>query len=202
MSKSKRTFFIAGTVLLVVTLGVLIALNAKQVLDAVGVSTEPPVFSFNKAVAPGWWNTENYNNQADKDYNGDEPIEKLPVARMNVFKGTKGDGATACFVMYEYYNYTVDTSALYDKAKPASSADIQVERLDDSQASLNTPDGNKSFVLHNYETSGTGSENSMKGTSYGFIPLNDGYIEISGVCPTGDELSDTISVMSAVSLVK
>ena len=201
MAKNKRTLFFISIGVLILAAGVFIALNAKQVLLAVGVSSKPPVFSFDESAAPGWWNTANYNNQANET-NGDEAIEKSPVARMNVFKGTKGDGATACFVMYEYYNYAADTDELYDKAKPAGAADITVERLEDSKASIKTPDGDKILTLVNYATSGPGAENSMKGTSYGFLTLSDGYVRISGVCPSGEELNEATKAVSAVSLVR
>lgn len=60
----------------------------------------------------------------------------------------------------------------------------------------------KSFTLTKYEVIGPGSENSMKGLSYGWVDLGDGYISVSGVCPTASELDDTLAAIGATSLVK
>ena len=205
MAKNKRVFLFAGVGFVILMAAVIIAvLNTQQVLSIFGISSKAPVFVFNQSAAPGWWNADNYNNQASadpKDKNS-EPINTLSVARMNIFKGTKGDGATACFVMFAYYNHPADASTLHNPHKPGSTANITVQSLKDTTAFINTPSGTKSYVIHNYATSGPGSENSMKGTSYALVDLGNGYITVDGVCPTGGELEGVTSAMGAVSLVK
>ena len=90
---NEQPCWLLGGIVLLVVIAICIALNAKQVLSAVGVSSKPPVFTFNESSAQGWWAAENYNSQAsmakEKDFKGDEPIDKLSVASINVFKGKK-----------------------------------------------------------------------------------------------------------------
>ncbi len=208
MAKNKRTtLLVVGGIVLLVVIAICIALNAKQVLSAVGVSSKPPVFTFNESSAQGWWAAENYNSQAsmakEKDFKGDEPIDKLSVASINVFKGKKGDNATACFVMFSYYDYKTDIAKLKaEKDAGVTQGDSKFQNVGDLQSSISTPDGIKSFTLTKYELSGPGTENSMKGMSYGWVELGKGYIQVSGVCPTATELDDTLQISEAISLVK
>lgn len=204
LKNRKILYFVGVGIVALVGIGVLVTLNMKQAVNDTDVSSVAPTFHFDQSAAPGWWNTENYNNQAssDDDSLGSEVTQKLPVARMSIFKGAKGDGATACFVMYAYYNYAADLDVLRGNNKEVNTAGTNVQQLEDAELSIDTPDGKVSYTLHQYALSGPDRKNSMNGTSYGFVDLNDGYIQISGVCPTGDDLSDAMSVMSAVSLVK
>ncbi|MFZ1301151.1 MAG: hypothetical protein WAQ27_01045 [Candidatus Microsaccharimonas sp.] len=200
-------YIVIGSIAILVSVSLLFLLNSSQVLRLVGVSKSVPVFTFTDSKAPGWWAAENYNSQAsmstEEDYQGSEPIDKLSVASMNVFKGKKGDNATACFVMFTYYDYSTDVAKLKATSDTELSKDGSgYKYVGDMQSTINTPDGVKSYTLAKYELSGPGTENSMKGTSYGWIKLNQGHIQVSGVCPTAAELDDTAQISEAISLVK
>lgn len=207
-SKNKRNLYIAigfvGILAIAITLFIL---NSTEILRAVGISKSVPAFTFNQSKAPNWWATENYNSQAsmknEKEYQGSEPIDKLSVARINVLKGKKDEYATACFVMFNYYDYKIDIAKLKaEKDAGNSKGGSKFQNVGDIQSSINTPEGDKSFTLTKYELSGPGTENSMKGMSYGWVELDEGYIQVGGVCPTAPELDDTAHVSATVSLVK
>jgi hypothetical protein len=208
MTKNKRNWLISiASVGILAILGALFVLNSNQILLAVGVTQPTPAFSFNESKASGWWAAENYNSQVsmskEKDYQGDEPIDKLSVASMNVFKGKKGDNATACFVMFSYYDYKTDIARLKaEKDAGTRQGDSEFQNVGDVQSTISTPEGVKSYTLTKYELSGPGTENSMKGMSYGWVELDKGYIQVSGVCPTAVELGDTVQISEAVSLAK
>lgn len=196
-------FIIAASFGALVTLSLLFVLNSDQVLRAIGVSKPAPVFVFNQAKAPGWWAAENYNSQASstEDDEEGEPIDKLPVASMNLFKGKKGDNATACFVMFSYYNYKADVAQLKKDKDSESLASTSMKKIGEDSLLFDALGKDTSFVLTKYELIGPDSENSMKGMSYGWVDLGDGYLSVSGVCPTGAELDDTFTAISAIKLM-
>jgi len=207
-SKNKRNWRVAiGVLGILAVLSLVFVLNSSQIVRVMGVSKPAPIFVFNQSKASGWWSAENYNSQAsmvkEKDYQGSDPIEKLSVASMNLFKGKKGDSMTACFVMFSYYDYHTDLAKLKaEKDAGASQGGMKFQNVGDIQSSINTPDGIKPYTLTKYELSGPGAETSMKGMSYGWVELNKGYIQVSGVCPTAAELDETTEVSDAISLVR
>ncbi len=185
-------------------LSTLLALNMSQALQFIGAEKPVPVLAFDASKAPGWWATKNYNTQASvtEDYEGTEPIDKLPVATINVFKGQEGEYATACFVMFAYYDYAVDVDQLKKDKENGYSKDMSGKNIGEDTASVDVLGEAKSFTLTKYEFIGPDSENAMKGMSYGWVGLDKGHISVSGVCPTGAELDETLPMISAVSLAR
>lgn len=208
MTKNKKiAYIIAGTVVITAVLGSLVVLNATHTLRATGASksASAPIFIFNETKALDWWAAENYNSRASTDentYQGSEPIGKLPVASMSVFKGKKGEYATACFVMFSYYDYRADVVQLKKDKDSEVLTGTSMKKIGESVLSINALGTTKSFTLTNYELIGEDAESAMKGMSYGWVELGDKHISVSGVCPTGSELDETFSVIGAVSLVE
>ena len=206
MTKNKKAVvIIVCSLAILIGLGVTYILNSTQILRAVGLSKPAPVFVFNESKAPGWWAAENYNSRdstkPDK-YEGSEPIEKLPVASMNVFKGEKGQYKTACFILSSYYDYKTDTAQLSKNKEDEVRASTSMRKIGDSNVSINMFGEPKSFTMKNYELVGPDAENAMKGMSYGWIEAGDGYVGVNSVCPTASELDETSAVIGALSLVK
>lgn len=206
MTKKKKIIvIIIGIAGLLAILGTVFALNSEQILRTLGVTKPAPVFSYKDTKAPGWWATDNYNSQESvnrDEYKGSEPIDELPVASVNVFKGKKGQYATACFVMFSYYDYKTDTAKLLEEKNREVAASDSMKKIGNETLSINAVGETKSFTLAQYELIGPDAENSMKGMSYGWVDLGDGYMSVSGVCPTAAELGDTVDAISAISLVR
>ncbi len=207
ITHKRKWLIVFSSIGIVVVLGVLLVLNLNKAPLASGVKDPAPVFTFNGSKAPGWWAVKNYNSQAststESEYQGSEPIDKLPIASINVNKGKDGEYATACFVMFTYYDYRTDIAKLKaEKDAGTTQGESKFQNVGDMQSTISTPEGIKSYTLTKYELSGPGTENSMKGMSYGWVELNDGYIQVSGVCPTETELDDTAHISEAVSLAK
>ncbi len=202
MIKNKKIkYSVIGLVGILVVVGLLIALNSPQILRALNISSTPAVFIFNESKAPGWWSAENYNSQAStKNYEGSEPIDKLSVASMNVFKGKKGEFKTACFVMFSYYDYAVDVAQLKKNKDSESLSSGSMKNVGESTLSFDVFNTPKDFTLTKYELTGPDAENAMKGMSYGWVNTGSGHISVSGVCPTAGELDDTVQVIGAMSL--
>ena len=206
MTKSKKiTLVVVLSFVVVVALGVVFALHSTQILRAVGVTKPAPIFTFDQSRATGWWAADNYNSSDSTEpdtYEGTEPIEKLPVASMNVFKGKKGEYATACFVMLSYYDYKADVVQLKKDKENEVLASTSMKKIGEDTVSVNVLGAEKSVALTKYELVGPDAENAMKGMSYGWADTGNGYLSVSGVCPTAVELDDTLSAASAVSLEK
>ena len=205
MTKNKKTAYIAVGILgILLASSAAFALNSQQILRAVGVSKPIPVFSFDESKAPGWWAADNYNSRAsttEEKYEGTEPIEKFPVASMNVFKGQKGEYETACFVLFSFYDYKTDVAQLKKDKDSEVFNSTSMKKVGESTVSVDALGTVRTFTLANYELVGPDAENAMKGMSYGWVDTGDGYISVSGVCPSSDELKDTLEAVDAISLM-
>lgn len=195
-------------VLLVIIVGALLVFNnpfSTTLKKAVGITSSVPTFAFNEQDASGWWAADNYNSKENvtKDYKGDTPKDKLSVASRNIFqsKDTKVD---SCFVMYAYYDYSVDTDALLKTKEDysADSSNLTLNKIGTQTLSINTPEGPKSYALHEYAFTGPDSKQMQRGMSLGYVHLSNGYISINGVCPEGDQIASTVLGMKSISLVK
>ncbi len=206
MTKNKKiTYILIVAASILAALTIVFILNSNQILQAAGITKSAPVFIFNDSKVPGWWAADNYNSRESTDpqnYEGSEPINTLPVASMNIFKGNKGEHKTACFVMFSYYDYKVDVVQLKKDKQSEVSASTTMKGIGEDTTSIILLGETKNLTLMNYELIGPDAENAMKGMSYGWVDLKDGYVSVSGVCPTSDELGDTMSVITAISLVK
>ena len=206
MIKNQKLILVFTPLALLMVAGILFAFNSEKVLGLIGSTLKDPIFVFSQDKAPDWWAAKNYNAQEsanEEEYQRDSPIDKLPVASIHAFKGIEGDGRTDCFVSLSYYDYKTDLSKLKaEKDAGMPSGDFSMNEVGQSEASLTIFGGSKTIIMNNYELSGAGSENSMKGMSYGWIEGVDGYIEVSGVCPTANELGQVADVTPAISLVK
>ncbi|MDB5162571.1 MAG: hypothetical protein JWN28_178 [Candidatus Saccharibacteria bacterium] len=203
-SNKKLTYTLIGVFGILIALSLIFILNSTQILRAIGVTQPAPVFTFNVSKAPGWWAAQNYNSRASAtdDYQGSEPVDKLPVASMTVFKGKQGEYATACFVMFSYYDYKVDVNQLKTDKDSETQAGTSMQKTSEQSLSIDAFDKARNFTLTSYELIGPDAKNAMKGMSYGWVEVDNGYVSVSGVCPTSGELDDTYSTIEAMSLVK
>ena len=196
---------IVVALVLVVAVGVLFAFNSSRILNTIGVTKPAPVFTFDQSKAPEWWAADNYNSKAStkpENYEGSEPIDKLPVASMNVFIGKKGEYKTACFVLFSYYDYKADTEQLKKNKENEVLASSSMKKVGEGASTITILGETKPVAMVNYELVGPDAENSMKGMGYGWVGLDDGYVSVNSVCPTAGELGDTQAAMNAISLVR
>lgn len=204
MAKSKKvTVSIIVIVLILVVGGVLVALNYSEVMRAVGVTKPAPVFVYDESKGAGWWAVDNYNareSATDDNYEGTDPIESLPVANINVFSGEKGTYATACFVMFSYYDTKVDVAQLKKDKEQESLKSGTMRKVGQSKATLDVLGEAKEVTITNYTLVGQAAENSMRGMGYGWIDTDKGYISVSSVCPTPEELDSVTVPVAAMKL--
>ena len=205
MRKNKKTpYIVVGIIVVLAVFGLAFAFKSNQILQTKVVPKSAPIFTFTKSNAPGWWAGGNFNARASatNDYKGSEPVEKLSVASMNVYNSEEGEYATACFIMFSYYDYKGDVERLKTDKEAEVLASASMKKIGESVVSMNAFGESKNFTLTNYELIGPDAENVMKGMSYGWVDLSDGYVTVSGVCPSAGELDNALAVMSAVSLAK
>lgn len=170
----------------------------------------PPRFAFNQQLVPNWWSGDNSNPRESwnaDEYMGDQPIDEMEVAAINVMHGSAGTSAADnCFVMYSYYDYLPNSIAeeyqKYEDQKSAFSDGIAFERIGVSQQSITTFEGDIPYELRQYKLVNKPVETSLEGYQIGFAALSSGYVRIEGVCKAGDDLSKTLDVFRSVRLNK
>lgn len=206
MTKNKKLLSIITLIIAIfICVGVVFALNSKQVLSTFGIASAAPVFTFDEVKGDGWWASENYNSQASanpEEYKGDEPIDKLPVAGRTVLKGAKGEYTTSCFVMFAYYDYKTDVAQLQKEKDDEVAKSTSMKRIGSQELQFSVLGAPKSLTMTNYELIGKEAKDSMKGMSYGWLATDDGHISVSGVCPTAAELKSTAAAINALSLTR
>lgn len=168
-----------------------------------------PVFTFNQTLAPGWFNTSNYNSQANVDpetYDESisEPINQLPIASTGVHHNgpdNTDQHPDNCFVLFSYYDYPLDDIlAAYTEYEERMNTWGSFEQLGVSEQTITTPEGDKLYHLCNYQTIVDGGSNYMSGNQIGFVALSSGHIRIQGVCQTAKDLHLSTAILSSVQL--
>ncbi len=160
-----------------------------------------PTFSFDTTKAPGWWSPGNYSSTAEdaKNYQGDT---KLPVASINAFKGAQGNTQDACFVIASYQEGTVDSAAmLANKTKPSDDTSTDTSTYvptGTSEETIQTHEGAKTYSLHQYDLKSPTPV--QRGNAFGYVQLSKGYVQITSICPTAEDLADTEEALNAISL--
>lgn len=161
-----------------------------------------PLFTFNQSQEPGWWSPGSYKTTPEDienyEKNKQDPGSSMPLASISAFKGKKGDYGDVCFVMAFYQKGTIDITSTLKEVVNTRDDSMTVKLTGTTQLSMLTPEGKKDYVLHQYDY--VTASAIQHGNEYGFIQLSDGYIKITGVCPTADMLPSTEAALSALSL--
>lgn len=192
--KRKITLIISLAVvsLVIITGGLLLWKNMQS---ARADGDNKLLFSFDESKSPGWWTPGSYPapKAEAKDING----ESVPLASIAAFKGKEDDHGNQCFIMAFYTEGSVDVAAKLKAKTTVKGGSAAFEPIGTMQQTILTPEGSKKYTLHQYDLN---QPNSQRGNEYGIIPLGEGYIEVSGVCPTADMLPSTKSALDAISL--
>lgn len=169
---------------------------------------EPPKFSYDGSKVSGWKGSENINLQtvAGSNYQGKEPVDKLPVADLTVHHGESSTDIPDdnCFVMFSYFDYLLDDAGeAYKKYEDSKKHQGSLTVLKPQKARIATYEGVKEFDMRRYDfTVGSDDDSALAGYQIGFIPLAGGYIRTEGVCKTADDLHLISSVVDAVELLE
>jgi len=207
ITKKKLAITILVTVVLLgIAIGIFLLMNnqmGNNLKKVIGTKTTVPTFVFSEQKANGWWAADNYNSKEHADEYSGKDKDKLSVASRNIFQ-SKDKAIDSCFVMYEYYDYITDTNALIKQKQDGATvaSELIYNKLNTETTTIDTPEGVKSYELHEYAISGPGSKQMQRGMSFGYIDLSDGYISINGICPEGNQMSSTILGMKSISLVR
>lgn len=206
--KNKKRAFLAS--LLIVGLiatavaGIWILAQDEPTTKAQDKNTQQqkPAFVFDKTKAPGWWSGG--NNWPDiKDYEGNQMTkEDLPVADLSASQG-EPNKPSDCSVSYFYWDKIVDPAqalVAMEERSIKGTTNVQLIPRGVHPLKIDTPEGTKEYQLHKYEFTGAGSSTFAKGAQFGYIPLTKGHIEIRSYCNTADQLPDTVTPLTAVSL--
>jgi hypothetical protein len=196
------------------------ALAIVAIIGAVGyfvLAQSPPkplVFSFNQDLPNSWYAVPNYHSRAEAIADGYSeeqkegmppamPIDEIPVTYRGVFEGKPGESSDGCFVLFDYHDKPTDVTALYQK-KLDQIAEFNTpdEYYATKELSLDTPDGKISYQLQQYEVVAPSSEPYKQGYAWAYVGLPIGYISITGVCDTVEELDKILPILDIISLEK
>lgn len=194
-------------VLILVGVGVLVAILAGAlIVRSLHVSEQAiakPSFVFDAAQAPLWWGGVN-NWPEESDFEGGyQGTEALPIASTVIYQGTEA-APGACFVMSSYYQGAVTVQEALEKRRSAMLRDDgdspSLKLVKTSAHTIETPDGKKDYTLYGYDFRLSGQA-VQEGYAFGFITVNDGHLEIRGVCDKAAALPTLDDGLAALRLI-
>lgn len=174
--------------------------------------SEPvPRFVFNQQLANEWWSGGNTNSRElwvkDDGQGPSTPVDKLPIAGMNVLHGSAGSPAPdKCFLMYSYYDYRLNSLAAaytdYENRKVFDKTTDNFKHIDTKSVEISTFEGVKRIRVRQYDFSSESNQHILHGYQIGFTEMKDGYMRLEGVCKSSDDLDKSIEAAQSVRLVK
>lgn len=192
-SKQKQIAIICAMVVLIVA-GAAIFLSMRDTAPE-QVENNYPEFVFKSEQAPGWYS---YGNFAPEFHEPSYPRDLL--ASTTVHQGEMGKPGE-CFAMYGYKTGAIDVdAALQEKQDKVTFGDktAKLQSLGIKEIHINALAKDTPYELHMYDLQGAASRQAMRGLAFGFLPLSDGYIEISVNCNTKDGLPKILPAIPAV----
>lgn len=159
-------------------------------------------FDFDESKAPGWWAGDNINpNVSDGSQTS---TSNEPDATRVIAQGTKEAPTGNCFVMYSYWaNDSKDPAQVLSETTAPSDPSTQglftLKQTNTESLRMNISGSDTPFQLHQYDKSSPDNTGMSNGEEYAIIKAGTGYIKITGVCKTAEELAVTLPVFSAVS---
>ena len=169
-------------------------------------------FVYDTAKTPGWWTSgNNYPDPSTADSNTPKDA-KWPVVDISLHQckittkcsNPEQDTAGAhCFVSTFYMDGTIEPDkAIADMVSQNKGWGTTVTEVGSKTLTMSTPDGDKSYVLHQFDYNTNGGETIKRGNAQGYIPLGSGYIDIRAVCDEASQLDEATPALNAISLVK
>ena len=192
-----------------------------DVLSASENSTKPQ-FVLGSTSVTGWWTTGN-NWPDPKDADSNTPTDaQWPIVSMMVGQCVKGSQCqslveqcrqgkrcetlerdttdTHCFVSTSYLEGTINPDkAIADMIKKNTGWGIAVKEVGTATLMMETMDGSRQYTLHQFDYDTKGGDTIKRGNAQGYIPLNNGYIDVRAVCNEASQLDEALPALSAIS---
>lgn len=161
-----------------------------------------PYFSFDASKAPGWFDGMNSSSK------GAVVTEDTPFAPKVSFTIMEGESPTnpkqnGCFIMYFLFDASTSIEAREQykhRFDDVPQSGVQTEETGIVRASLVTPEGTKSFDLHQQHYVNN-SEPIMEGGATGYVSLTDGFIEVQAICKTIGDIPGITAIIPSVTLL-
>ncbi len=188
-----------------------------------------PKFTFDTEEFPDWSTVGNvYTNPDDitDDFQGSK--DDLPIAGMNVNQCKSGSNCsklveqcepwsetkpackklaqstinTNCFVSVFYNERKVNPDQEVEKFinHVKSFGTMTIQEVGVKTLTMHTPEGNKEYILYNYEYKNKGGDTIKQGHAIGYISLTNGHIDVRSICTEASQVDETIPVLSAIRL--
>ncbi len=214
-SKSKKLSIIITIGLLLVA-GIVLGLvfQDKIKADTDTATSNKPRFVFDAARFPDWASTGNTQQDTDtiavigatQCTEGSGCSSLVEECRANIDKNDQSCQkleqytAGGCMVSAHYLSGTINPDTVVkDELEKWSSFGNMPEEVGVKSLSMNTPDGDKTYRFYQYDTNNTQGK-YKRGSAFGFIPLNSGYIEVRSVCWEASQLENALPILNAIRL--
>lgn len=222
MNTRKQTVYFQKSKLLVAPIALIVVVilsialwTWQQKSEATSTAQEeaPSVkFVYDNAIISGWWTSgNNYPDPSMADSNTPKDAQ-WPIADISLHQcksATKCSDpeqdtvGAHCFVSTFYKDDTIEPDrAIADMINKNKGWGTTVTKVASKTLTMSTPDGDKSYVLHQFDYSTSGGKIIKQGNAQGYIPLDSGYIDIRAVCDEASQLDEATPALNAISLVK
>lgn len=202
------------TSLVVVILGVSLWIwhQESEAASATQKQTPSVKFVYDKTKVPGWWTFgNNYPDPSAADSNTPKDAQ-WPIADISVHQckiatkcsNPEKDTTDAhCFVSTFYMDSTINPDkAITDMISRNKGWGTTVTEVASKTLTMSTPEGDKSYILHQFYYDTNGGETVKRGNAQGYISLNKGYIDIRAVCNEASQLDEAVPALNAIRLTK
>ncbi len=211
----KSKLLIALIVLIaIVTLGITLWVwhQKSEAVSTAQEKTHPVKFVYDNAKTPGWWTSgNNYPDPSTADSNTPKDT-KWPIADISLHQckvttkcsNPEQDTAGAhCFVSTFYMDGTIEPDkSITDMISQNKGWGTTVTEVASKTLTMSTPEGTKSYILHQFDYDTNGGETVKRGNAQGYISLNNGYMDIRAVCNEASQLDEAVPALNAIRLTK
>lgn len=213
-SRRSKLFFIVIVAIAGAVLGVILWVwhQKPETISATRQQSKSVKFVYDDTKVSGWWTYgNNYPDSSAADSNTPKdvqwPIADISIHQCNIAtKCTNPEKDTVgahCFVSTFYMDGAINPDkAIADMIGQNKKWGTTVTEIANKTLTMTTPDGNKPYILHEFDYDTNGGETIKRGNAQGYISLNKGYIDIRAVCDEANQLDEALPALNAIRLSK
>ena len=198
------TLIVIGAVILILTVGLGVAYKNHAFDMAVfkyKSATVHPRFELKSDLPRGWFTTGNAAMYGPNSYSSDQDVPKVAfsVLEGESVKKPKQNGCFTSFYFIE--NKQVDIKAeLYEHEHPKFDGGNTFDKLPTLSQTIDTYDGPKNMEIYQYKINHASTEYMMDGLQLGWLNLSNGYIYMTSVCRTAQDLAKLTPILEQIEL--
>lgn len=160
-------------------------------------SVDSSYFSFDGALAPGWYVTGTIENPFEEAGPSGAPDSEVSAIAT---QGTKETFTGKCLAMLNYFpNKNESPEGVLDRIKKQPDAAI-LEPVRTRSLTMRTSDGRTQYDLGQYRLAGPSTSETLTHIELAAFRVGTGHVTIRGYCPESVDLDVTLPLLEAFSL--